>query len=532
MLRLNCVVACLVAASFLASCSGNTAQAPMPNLAQQMPLHSQLPKFLRLGQTPAHPPPRTHRITAAMRARAKKGGWQELSAASPFVAGADSEIQMTDGTVLVRDYCTANWFRLTPDKSGNYQDGTWSSVAALPSGYEPLYFASAILPDGKLIMNGGEYNNCVGDETNLGAIYDPVANSWTAVSAPSGWSQIGDGQSAVLANGTYMIGNCCTYDQALYNEKSSTWTQIGGTAGGKNDANSEEGWTLLRDGNLIVADVSKAPDAELYVAAKQDWISAGQTPVNLTSEYEIGPQTMMPNDIVFVVGANGYTALYSGKSGKWSAGPMMPKSTAGAQLDIADGPSTVLTDGSVIAAASPGVYGTPATFVHYDGGKTIKVMATPADAMDDSSYNIRLLILPNGQVLETDDSSDVEIYTAKAPIYPGIAPKISSVGSTLTSGSTYTIKGTNFNGFTQANFYGDDDQQATNYPLVRITNASSGTVVYARTFDFSTMAIGAKGTESASFQVPSSIGSGASTVEVVTNGISSKPVNVTIQAAK
>jgi hypothetical protein len=527
MARLHSVVACFITAAFLASCSGAT-QSPTPSIAQ-MPVRSKLPKFLQIGHTPPRPPARTHRITAAMRARAKSGGWVEVSGTSPFTGGADTELVMTDGTVLISDACTGNWFRLTPDKTGNYQTGKWSKAASLPSGYGPLYFASAVLPDGKLIVNGGEYNFCHSAETTLGAIYDPVADAWTAVSPPSGWGQIGDGQSVVLNNGTYMIGNCCTSVQALYNEGSSTWTQVGT---GKNDTNSEEGWTLLRSGNLIVADVFSAPASEVFNASSNSWSLSGNLPENLTQEYEIGPQIMTPNNKVFVIGANGYTAIYNPSSNKWSNGPLMPKNTSGNQLDIADGPATVLHDGSVLAAASPGVYAAPATFVIYKGGKKIKVFATPASAVNDSSYNIRLLMLPSGQILETDDSSDVEVYNDKTPAVSGTAPKITSVPSSLTEGGTYTISGKNFNGFTQENFYGDDDSQAENYPLVRITNSSSGTVTYARSYGFSSMAIGAKGTTSASFVVPSNIGTGASTVEVVTNGISSKPVTVQISSTK
>src|ERR1700761_6129653 len=140
-------------------------------------------------------------------------------------------------------------------------------------------------------------------------------------------------------------------------------------------------------------------------------------------------------------------------------------------------------------------------------------------------------MLPSGQILETDDSSDVEVYSGKTPAISGTAPKITSVPSSLSEGSTYTISGNNFNGFTQENFYGDDDQQAENYPLVRITDGS-GKVAYARTYGFSSMAIGTKGTTSAIFVVPSNIGAGTGTIEVVTNGISSKPVNVQISSTK
>src|SRR5579864_2970993 len=57
---------------------------------------------------------------------------------------------------------------------------------------------------------------------------------------------------------------------------------------------------------------------------------------------------------------------------------------------------------------------------------------------------------------------------------------------------------------------------------------TTGHVVYARTHNFSTMAIGASLSSSTKFDVPSSIETGASTLEVVTNGIASKPVSVTI----
>jgi hypothetical protein len=527
MARLQSVVACLITASFLASCSGG-AQSPTPSIAQ-MPVRSKLPKFLQIGHTPPRPPARTHHITAAMRANAKKGGWSPVGGTAPFTGGADTELLMTDGTVMISDACTGNWCRLTPDSTGSYQTGSWSKAASLPSGYAPLYFASAILPDGKMIVNGGEYNFCQGAETTLGAIYDPVANSWTSVTGPSGWSRIGDGQSVVLNNGTYMLGNCCTSVQALYNEGSSSWTQVGT---GKNDANSEEGWTLLRTGNLIVADVLSAPASELYNASSSSWSSAGNLPQNLTQSDEIGPQVMMPDNKVFVIGANGYTAIYDANGGKWSKGPMMPKNSSGGQLDIADGPATVLPDGSVVAAASPGVYSSPATFVIYKGGKKIEPFATPASAVNDSSYNIRLLMLPTGQILETDDSNDVEIYNGKTSALAGIAPKVTSVSTTLQTNSTNTISGKNFNGFTQDNFYGDDDQQAENFPLVRITNNSSGVVSYARTSNFKSMAIGSKATTSASFTLSPDTPTGASTLEVVTNGISSKPVKVTITGTK
>ena len=69
---------------------------------------------------------------------------------------------------------------------------------------------------------------------------------------------------------------------------------------------------------------------------------------------------------------------------------------------------------------------------------------------------------------------------------------------------------------------------ATNYPLVRITNNSTGDVCFARTYNFSTMGVFTRGTTNASFDVPSSCETGASTAQVIVNGLASAAVNITV----
>jgi hypothetical protein len=239
---------------------------------------------------------------------------------------------------------------------------------------------------------------------------------------------------------------------------------------------------------------------------------------------EIGPQILRPNNSVFVVGANGRTAIYHGS---WAQGPTFPM-ISGKQLGATDGPATLLTNGSVLIPASPGLYKAPTSYFIFDG-KTLKGIAGPANEANDSSYNVRLLILPTGQVLETDGSSDVEIYTSNGRPNAAIAPQITSVPTTLLHGTTYTVTGTRFNGVSQANAYGDDDQQSTNYPLVRIVNNATGHVFYARTHGHSFMGVGSTRSVSTMFDVPSTIETGASTLVVVTNGIASPSVSVTVE---
>jgi hypothetical protein len=54
--------------------------------------------------------------------------------------------------------------------------GHGPSSNSLPSDYSPLYHSSAVLPHGRVIIEGGEYQFFVPIWTNLGAIYDTLAN--------------------------------------------------------------------------------------------------------------------------------------------------------------------------------------------------------------------------------------------------------------------------------------------------------------------------------------------------------------------
>ena len=138
-------------------------------------------------------------------------GAQTWVPATPFEgSGAGTAILRTDGSVLVQELsapasqggtATGNWYILDPDENGFYSTGTWHFLAPPPFAYAPLYFASAVLPDGRIMMEGGEFEFSTRAETNQGAILDQN-NIFTAVAPPSGWTQIGDAQSVILAGNT------------------------------------------------------------------------------------------------------------------------------------------------------------------------------------------------------------------------------------------------------------------------------------------------------------------------------------------
>ena len=104
---------------------------------------------------------------------------------------------------------------------------------------------------------------------------------------------------------------------------------------------------------------------------------------------------------------------------------------------------------------------------------------------------------------------------------------ITASPTNVTAGSTYSISGKQFNGFSEGAGYGDDAQMASNYPLVRITNHATGHVFYARSHDHSRMGVVPVGSSvivTTQFDAPAGMESGASDLVVVTNGIASEPV--------
>jgi hypothetical protein len=469
------------------------------------------------------------------------GQWQPIATPPPFTP--DVALLLTDGTVMVHDYQEGSKFwRLSPDIHGSYVTGTWSTMASLPAGYEPTFFSSAVLADGRVVIIGGEYNEGADVETPLGAIYDPPTDTWTPIQAPTPlevWYIVGDAPSVVLPDGTWMIGSIPAKQQATFDARTLTWTTISSPGNGKADDNAEEGWTLLPNGKVLTVDVGiglgdgrscpSTTNSELFDPAVQTWSSAGNTGPALpdTCVGEIGPAVLRPDGTVFAIGATGNTAVY-GVDGGWTAGPTFPVVAPG-QLDLADGCAVLLPNGNVLAAASPGDYQPPASFFEFDGTNLTQVSATQ-NAANDSSFNVFFLLLPSGQVLSIDYSPDIELYASTGAPSASWAPTITVAPTTVVRGTTYRLEGTQLNGLSQAVAYGDDYQGATDYPLVRITNDATGHVFYGRTHDHSTMAV-ATGTAPVStlFEAPSQAEVGASSLVVVANGIPSAPVAVTLQ---
>jgi hypothetical protein len=541
--------AALLAAGFFASAPGANALG-VPAGAGPLPPHLSLAHAKYYDSHPAEwdallkrlPNPATLPLPRHRQQPPPLGNtWTPLTNAPPE-SGVSNPLLLTDGSVIVHVGCSEHWYKLKPGAFGSYINGTWSAIASFPSGYSPLYFASQILNDGRVVASGGEYNNgssgCQSVWQTNGAIYNPVSNAWTTLAPPSGWSNIGDAQSVILPNTRYMLANCCTAEAAILDSKTLTWTPTGS---GKFDVNDEEGWALLHDGSVLTTDAyvyqgSCGKGSERYTPGTGSWASAGDATTQLSdcsgnNSYEVGPIVVRTSGAAVAfsgvtTGVAG-TSIYHPSTG-WSAGPDLP-TLSGQNYNMADAPAVELPSNGVLFAASPGLFSSPVHFFELTPANAIVQRPDTPNAPGLSSYQVNFLMLPTGQVLQTDGSNDVEIYTPDGTYDSAWKPVISSVAPTLTRGNVYAISGTQLSGITHG-VYGDDQQAATNFPLVRLTNNTTHRVRFARTRDFSSRSDKPGHASRASFVMPgaSAIPAGSYTLVVIANGIPSDPVSVTV----
>ncbi|MCU1427291.1 MAG: repeat domain protein [Actinomycetia bacterium] len=470
------------------------------------------------------------------------GSWQDLVHQPTFSAG--TMLLLTDGSVLTHDEPfagTEHWWKLTPDSSGDYRNGTWTQLADAHN--KPLYFVCSLLADGRVFIAGGEYNGSAQVELLAAEIYDPVANTWTTIGTPAGWTQIGDAPSAVLPDGRVIVGDIGTNRTAIYNPTTNTWA-AGPTK--EDPRNTEETWVLLPDQTVLAIECDNRPRTEKYVAAANTWVTAGSTPVALVDppSEEVGAAILLPDGRTLAIGATNNTALYTmpaiaNQPGTWHAGPSFPELVKNFTTGAKDAPACLLPNGRVLCVVAPwdptaaqsssSAWGSPCYFYEFNPANDTLAQVPAASNNGGNPYTSRLMLLPTGQVLHTSNTTSVAIYTPDGAPDPMWRPTITSVPTALRPGLTYTLHGRQLNGLSQAVIYGDEGAMATNYPLVRLRNKSSGNVVYCRTHDHSSMGVATGSVvHSTSFTVPAGADLGAAELCVIANGIASATVDVAV----
>jgi hypothetical protein len=286
----------------------------------------------------------------------------------------------------------------------------------------------------------------------------------------------------------------------------------------------------MPDGTVLAIDVKDHPRSEFFDPRTSKWKDLGSTIADLQESPccngcfhyppknkcyyppgEIGPAMLMPDGTVFATGGRNqgvaHTAIYSPGAG-WAAGPDFPNGDA-----ASDSFASLLPNGHALIEANSG------RLYEWDGSV---LTAEPVVVAEYSS----LMVLPTGQVLV----GGTQVYSSAGSWNPGWQPSIAEYPAVVKRGAAYKLSGKQFNGLSQANAFGDEYQQATNYPLVQITNNQSRHVFYARTFNHSTMAV-ATGDRivSTHFEVAADTEPGASSLVVIANGIPSNPVAIVVK---
>ena len=347
----------------------------------------------------------------------------------------------------------------------------------------------------------------------------------------------------MLPNGTFMLSATCANPpvEALFNPATLGWSSTGAPSSNYD----HQGYAPTQTGNVVTIDVSNPPAAQQYNPTTGVWASIASTPVSLVDPTacgndSIGPAVTRPDGTMVAFGGNtgctaspaDPTAIYTASSNSWIQGPNVPAvcGTGGiTSCTLAEAPAAMLPNGNILFAASAGYLTAPTHFFEFTSTNAINQVADDVYyASTSASYYYNFLALPSGQVLATDTSSYVEIYTPTGSANSAWAPTITAVAGCVTPGKSYVLSGTQLNGLSQGASYGGVAQGATNYPLVQIVNNSTGHVFYARTSGFRTMSIAPGQTGSMNLMVAAATETGASTLYVVANGIPSTGQAITV----
>jgi hypothetical protein len=161
-------------------------------------------------------------------------------------------------------------------------------------------------------------------------------------------------------------------------------------------------------------------------------------------------------------------------------------------------------------------------FYEFDPSSFKLAQVTSPKNSDKPPFLGRMLLLPTGQVLFANGTTNIGIYTPDGVPDDAWRPTIVKVPSNVQPHNTYTLYGRQINGLSQACSSGTSATTATNYPIVRIRNVRSNRVFYCRTHDHSSMGV-QTGTmvHSTHFTVPLGIELGLSELTVIANGIPS-----------
>ncbi len=385
----------------------------------------------------------------------------------PFVQVYQFKL-LTDGTVMAQSGNEQDWLKLTPDSTGSYINGTWSSIASMPT--KRGSFASEILPSGKVWVMGGE-NYGPGEDyvwTATGEMYDPVANTWSPIATfpPQPCFNVTYNVSGNTTNGSPIVMNLPSpvtptflpgwtvsgagipAGATITSVDSSTQVHISANATA-NQTNVALAFTgtptscygdvpsMLLSSNTILAGSLSTPGTYIYDIANNSWSFAAEQVYSDSSDEEGWMRLADGRILTYNIGQSvrmneGYAQAYNPATNTWSSispGDGGAKGTLPQLINPANdeiGPSFRLLDGRAFLTGSSGhtaLY-TPSTNTWAAGPDIVgSLNGHPALFGTDDAPGA---ILPNGHVIFAADSGPSPVIstantTSGSPIITGLS---------------------------------------------------------------------------------------------------------------
>ena len=455
----------------------------------------------------------------------------------PLGVTIEQMILLSDGSVMGQDSSNGetNWWRLKPDPLGNYLTGSWHQLASM--NYARNAYGKTLLRDGRLFVVGDENDH----NGTTAEIYNPVTDHWTVL--PSAGVGFADSPCVLLWDGTVLIAPVSWNPyppnvSVIYNPKTNGWSFPTSSWAYQNEVS----WVKLADDSILTIDVN-ATTSERFLPLSLYWASDSTVPAPMFSHGETGPSFLLPDGRAFFLGGTGHTALYSlspygpTDPGNWAPGPDIPAGRV-----TADAPGAMMVNGKILCAvAATAVDGgspAPTWFYEYDYADhttgtngTFKQTNSPTNSTVGSSYDagsagFAFLDLPDGTVLCCiHGANQLYIYQPDASPLASGKPSIHYV-TWNTDGSLH-LSGTLFNGISQGAAFGDEGQDASNYPIVKFTDTATGLVHFGRSYDWSSTGV-QTGNQIVTTEVavPAAVydSQGTYLLQVIANGIASDPV--------
>ncbi|MFL5809630.1 MAG: hypothetical protein ACJ749_08915 [Flavisolibacter sp.] len=487
------------------------------------------------------------------------GTWRPITNPThPLPRDIKRVLLLTNGMILCHKEAY-NWSMFSPDNTGKYLNGTWFSELTRDS---RSHFGGCTLSDGRALIAYGWPDNYPveippdrrGDLTI--EIFNPRApygRRWTILPANPGWPALNGGpvQICPLADGRHVLigagqitryGLDSTRRSTLFDTVTNTCRLV--DPGTTEDA-FRQGWTLLSDGTVFSTNGRYNDFRYLPDAGTGRWMSIPKSHPGMgASEWE-GHGLLLPDGRVWVPSTiTADTMFYhpparSTDTGTWSAGPGFPNIEGGGPPVTDRFVACLLPSGIVLCAVNVSArwdYDARPVFYEFDpfNGDTITQVSRPELIDKPAIWGEQpvMILLPTGEVLMFY-YGDGFIYTPAADSrepQPAWRPHLTAPTGVLIQENQYTATGTLFNGMSQAIANAPDKSNgtATNFPIIRLANLATGTVVYPGNYGHTMGVATGSSPQSTNFRVPADFPEGEADLSVIANGIESNRIRVTI----